>query len=132
MDLRNCKLCDDLFVYQGNPICPKCVSKMDGYFESVRQYIEEHPEANIGEIAEETGVDEKIIFRFLHEGRLQLRSKNSGLTCAVCNTPIQKGRYCEKCGSEFVKEMRKALEGTGKLSADSKRMHTFDRIRKNR
>jgi len=130
MDLRNCKLCNGLFIYQGNPVCPKCMSEMDGYFQTVSQYIEEHPEATIGEIAEETGVEEKIILRFLHEGRLQLRSKDSGLSCVVCNTPIQKGRYCEKCGNEFAKEMRKMLEGSGKPSADSKRMHTFDRIRK--
>ena len=70
MDIRNCKRCNRLFQYNGIKYCPKCVLELDEMFIKVRDYLYENKNANIAEVSEATGVEEKVILEFLRDGRL--------------------------------------------------------------
>ena len=39
MDVRNCKMCGNLFNYTGSPLCPACNNKMEKKFSEVKDYI---------------------------------------------------------------------------------------------
>ena len=54
MDVRNCKGCGKLFNYMsGVQLCPECRAKLEKKFSSVKDYIGEHPQASISQVAED-------------------------------------------------------------------------------
>jgi len=138
LEIKYCKRCGKVFNYKVSPYCPACIIKNDEDFLKCREYIEKNKYVTIKELAENTGVDEKIILNFLKEGRLSLE-KGAGLVCENCGTPISQGRYCEKCFNELHKDLnyvkselgdKKALDNQKKIARYSKseRMHIANRI----
>lgn len=79
------------------------MDEMDKAYKLVRDYIFDHVNADILEISQKTGVSELWILEFLKEERLELVSKSMVLTCEQCGAPIQTGKYCKKCKTEFDK-----------------------------
>ena len=62
MDVRNCKGCGKLFNYMsGAQLCPECRAKLEKKFSSVKDYIDEHPQASISQVAEDMDVSVKQI-----------------------------------------------------------------------
>ncbi|MDO5519583.1 MAG: flagellar protein [bacterium] len=99
MDVRNCKSCGRLFNYfTGQQFCPACMTELDEKFKLVKEYIYDHPEADVQEISTEFEVGIPIIHRWIREERLAF-SENSpiGLACEGCRVTIKTGRYCKKC-----------------------------------
>ncbi|HEX3077420.1 MAG TPA: hypothetical protein VHQ24_11210 [Lachnospiraceae bacterium] len=71
--LKTCKRCHRLLTYDNNSkeLCPECVAKDKNDFELVREYIREHRNASILEVAQMTGVSSKIIIQFINDDRVQ-------------------------------------------------------------
>ena len=134
MDIRNCKRCNRLFQYNGIKYCPKCVLELDEMFIKVRDYLYENKNANIAEVSEATGVEEKVILEFLRDGRLELREPSLDLTCERCDKPITSGRMCKDCLALFERIIKKDINESARtvenLKRDAGRVHLVDYIRK--
>ena len=134
MDIRNCKRCNRIFQYNGIKYCPKCVLELDEMFIKVRDYLYENKNANIAEVSEATGVEEKVILEFLRDGRLELREPSPDLTCERCDKPITSGRMCKDCLALFERIMKKDINESARtvenLKRDAGRVHLVDYIRK--
>lgn len=71
MPVVNCRACGNPFHGGLNePLCPVCKEKEIEMFQVVRAYIRDHPSAKLDEIAEATGIDERVILRFIKQGRV--------------------------------------------------------------
>lgn len=110
MDIRNCSRCGKVYRYDGFKICPKCRREDEADFEKVKEYIDEHPGANIKEVSDATEIDSRKIIEFLRAGRLEIMDENNLiLSCERCGKPIKTGRFCDKCAFEIQKELKGAI-----------------------
>lgn len=107
MDVRNCKICDKLFNYQGSPICTSCHKKMEERFQEVKEYIRENPGTPMAVVAEENDVPVQQLKQWVRQERLQF-SKDSGITidCENCGKPILTGRYCPACKQQMTNSFK--------------------------
>ena len=128
-DVKQCRQCGILFQSLGSNICPGCAEEMDRYFHTVKNYLYDHPEANVFDIARDTGVAENLILRFLREGLLAVSVADGTLTCDECGEAITGGRYCKVCERKLENVLIGAIrlepdkrEQVGK-NAGSARMH---------
>lgn len=69
-------------------------------------FLSTRPSATAQEIAQETGVDIKEIFRFVRENRLQLVKTDTGIFCESCGIPISQGKICDKCKRQLSEEIK--------------------------
>ena len=105
MELKNCPECGKLFSYEGvNDLCYVCREEQESDFKKVKDYLWEYPNATIEDVHEETGVDREIIIKFIRDDRLVAEGLDVSfeLQCKRCETPIQSGRFCERCKKELV------------------------------
>lgn len=110
MDIRNCSRCGKVYRYDGFKICPNCRREDEADFEKVKEYIDEHPGANIKEVSDATEIDSRKIIEFLRAGRLEIMDENNLiLSCERCGKPIKTGRFCDKCAFEIQKELKGAI-----------------------
>lgn len=134
MDIRNCKRCNRIFQYRGSKYCPNCMIELDEMFKVVRDYLYDHPEANVIQTSEATGVEEEIILEFLKQGRLELSEPSLAYVCERCGKPITTGRYCQDCITTLDREMKRgfaeASQNPRNLGRDSNRMHIYDYYQK--
>ncbi len=101
-----CKKCARLFQsLSSSPYCPYCVEELEKNFDMVKNYIYDHPHANVMEISTETSVPEKDVFYFLKEGRLSISENNGMLRCENCGCSIATGRFCEACQKQLEREL---------------------------
>lgn len=132
MDFRNCPQCGKLFKYINRNLCPGCIVEEEKMFEIVRDYIREHPSANVIEVSTMTEVPQRIIMHFLRDGRL-LSSSDSAITleCESCGTSITSGQYCDSCAQRMAKEFQGRIKQESvpqkeETSSSSQRMYTAD------
>ncbi len=105
-----CKKCARLYQSIGaSPYCPNCMDELERSFDLVKNYIYDHPNANVVEISTETEVPEKDILHFLKEGRLSVSEDNGILSCEICGSAITTGRYCVSCQSKLERELTASL-----------------------
>ena len=102
--VMQCKQCSRIFQSYGPNICPVCAEELDKSFQKVKNYLFEHPQANVIDICNGTDVSEKTVLYFLKEGRLAVDGM-SFLECDRCGEPISKGRFCSRCQAMFEKEL---------------------------
>ncbi len=108
-ELAYCSRCGKLFVKTGNStLCPDCQKIEDEEFSKVEAYLWEHPNSSISEVSEKTDVKEKIILKFIREGRIVNKSSTSTYPCKRCGKPITHGEYCDECLAELRKESLRA------------------------
>lgn len=107
MPLANCKECGRLFVKVTSDICPDCQRKEEEEFNLVKEYLKNHPNANLSEIMEATGVSENRISKFIRIGRLSIKP-----TCEACGKPIDSGRFCPECRLKLLSEVRHIMGST--------------------
>jgi flagellar operon protein (TIGR03826 family) len=134
MDVRNCKRCGKIYNYTGSAVCGNCLRQEQEDFEKIREYLFKNPNSSTAEVSEATGIELKVISRFLKEGRLEAdyirMSDDSALTCEKCGKPIISGRFCEGC----VKQMQADFNKAAKLNSRSNnfksggKVHTFEHI----
>jgi flagellar protein len=112
MDLKNCIECGRSFASKdGEKLCKRCLEKkVEDDFKKVRDYLYDHPGADIKEVSEVTGVEEKIILKLLRQDRIEvIDEENSILKCKRCGKPIKSGRMCDDCKKiEFAKSLQDA------------------------
>ncbi|MDK2919903.1 MAG: hypothetical protein PWQ37_2636 [Candidatus Petromonas sp.] len=113
MDIRNCKECGKLFQYDGiSKLCYQCRRRDDEDFKKVKEYVYDHPGANITIVSEETEVSEDKILRYLREGKLEIVGESPGLVldCERCGKAIRTGRYCEECSREIERGLKSGFD----------------------
>lgn len=110
-DVKVCKRCRKLFTHYSSEYCNECSDEMEEIFVTIREYIYDHPNHNLVEIAKETGTKESDIMYLLRQGRISFSSvEGSCLSCDNCGTPIVSGRLCEPCKQGLGKAMGDMLE----------------------
>ena len=119
-ELINCGKCGRMFSSDGGQkFCSKCRTNDEDDFLIVREYIYDNPNSTASEVAEETGVDEAKILKFLRQGKLQLKGDGVGYPCERCGKSINTGKFCDPCSQELKTEINKAF-GIGSSSAPAK------------
>ena len=116
MDLRNCKKCGRVFAYTDSDLCSRCDNGgEEDNFKKVKEYLYDHPGATITEVCEETGVNEKLILKYLRENRIEIREEdNMVLDCERCGKAIRSGRFCDDCAAKLKKEFSQVLRSEKK------------------
>ena len=112
MNIIQCKMCRKPFHSVGGRICSECLTKIDGDFVTVRDYLYENNRADIDTVSEKTGVDKAVILYLLKEGRLTIENaegESGALLCEVCKKPISTGRMCDDCKGAVASTMQKTL-----------------------
>lgn len=125
-DFRSCSACGKIFIYRGDNKCPDCAKELEEQFDTIKKYLYKHPGAGVAEVAEETEIDEKTILYFLREGRLELASADSSLTCMNCGEAIKSGKYCKKCSTQLsstLDSVVKKPEPEPILGKDKSKLH---------
>lgn len=113
MELLNCKKCGRTFASEeGQTFCTKCLLlNIEDDFRLVRDYLYDHPGADVTEVSTATGVAKAVILRLLKDERIEVVSdENILLKCEVCGKSIKSGRKCEECKMLFAKELMKTAE----------------------
>lgn len=123
--LVNCTWCGKVYVAHQPGLCPECREAEDADFERIRAYLAEQPAAGVEEVAAATGVAPARILRFLRTGRLRLAQKSDSLTCRLCGEPIETGQVCPRCALRIRRDL-------APKPPDGARMHTADRVRRQR
>lgn len=132
MDVRTCKQCKKLFNYlSGPPICPGCKTKLEDKFTEVRDYVREHPNEGINEVAAANDVSANQIRRWIREERLAFSEESGiGIDCESCGKMIRSGRLCEACKNRLmgaVDEMYRPDESVvAKKHREAARMRFLD------
>lgn len=111
MNVRNCRNCGRIFNYVVGPIiCPSCRDELEKKFQEVKEYIREHKNAGIQQVAEECDVSTNQIHHWLREERLEIVEGSSiTLNCEKCGAMILSGRFCEKCKHEMTSGLQNAF-----------------------
>lgn len=137
MSIRNCKKCSRIYADDNFDLCPICRNSDAEEFKIVKDFLYDHPGADIQTVAEATGVDTKKIMRFLRDGKLEIvgDSPNLLLDCERCGTPINSGRFCNKCVAEMEREFKSVLPSNNPASTknrgkESDKMFIADRRKK--
>ncbi len=129
MDVRQCKTCNRLFQYMGKPYCPECMDEMDRMFIKVRDYLYDHPDADIPEISGKTDVKEKVILDFLKDERLSLQNASGMLICEQCGKAIEAGRMCRECKERLSNAFSRMVDPP-KANNESMRRNDLESKRK--
>src|SRR5690606_39269557 len=96
-ELANCPNCGALFVKGVRTVCNNCFKEEEEMFNKVYAYVrkKENRMATVTEVSEATGVEEKIIMKFVKEHRLHtVQFPNLSYNCDRCGNPIQEGKLC--------------------------------------
>ncbi len=131
MDVRNCKNCGRMFNYLSGPsICPICKSKTEDDFQKVKEYIREHPGAQMAEISEVNDVTIQQIRQWVREERLEF-AKDSPVTlnCEKCGDSIRTGRFCEKCKNNMASSLTDAFAKPIPVEVPKMKEHETDKMR---
>jgi|SaaInl4_135m_RNA_FD_contig_81_418892_length_4186_multi_4_in_0_out_0_2 uncharacterized protein len=74
MPIATCENCGETVnLPLGTELCQKCRLEEIEIFRSVREYVWEHPGCTVEEVAKETEIRERVILRFVRQGRLKIR-----------------------------------------------------------
>ena len=106
MEVKNCRGCGRLFNYIGGGylLCPVCMEELDKKFAKVKQYIEEHKQASMPDIARENDVSVNQLERWVREERLTFAEDSPiGIDCENCGVTIKSGRFCNNCRDQLQK-----------------------------
>ena len=131
MALGNCKSCGRLFNIIHRDICPVCVKDEEEKFYTIRNFLKGNRGATTYEVQEATGIELKLIIKFIREGRLStMNSPNMTFPCESCGVGITEGRFCKPCkdrlqkGLETTKEELRssAQENNNHISYHNKRL----------
>src|SRR5947209_944677 len=114
MAIANCARCARM--YQKAPgikLCPICIREEEAAFQTVRDYLYDHPGADIVTVSADTGVDQAVIVRFIKAGRLSTLEEvtnNLSIDCKRCGRKIGAGTYCGPC----IEAMSSALKNSAR------------------
>ena len=112
MKLANCSRCGKVYtsVPGGRDICQACMKEEDSNYLKIFNYLSTRPAATAQEIAQETEIDVKEIFRYVRENRLRLVKGDTGLICESCSIPIAQGKICDKCRQKLSEAIKNDID----------------------
>lgn len=120
MGLTNCSQCGTLFqTYGAGRRCPGCLETEDDDFRKVAEYLREAGDRTIGGIAAATGVDRRLILRWLRQKRLQTKLVPGELSCRRCGTPVPGGSFCDACRLALADEVSVQRRLAGQVNTES-------------
>ncbi|MGL6016958.1 MAG: flagellar protein [Selenomonadaceae bacterium] len=102
--IGNCPECGKLYVDNGVGMCRDCYVKEEENETIVASFVRDHPKTSVEEIHEATGIKEKTIFRMIRNGRF-VSDMEISYPCDSCGAPIIKGRLCDKCSTNIMKQV---------------------------
>lgn len=99
MTYRNkCVVCDKEFeTSKHETICIECSRSDQNVFNVIRDYLYDHPGANVNDVTNSTGITPSKILKYLKEGRIETIGNVTLLNCEVCGKAIHYGSLCETC-----------------------------------
>ncbi len=103
--LSNCPECGKLYVENLMKLCPECQKIELEAEDKVAQFLRDTKKSSIREIAEATGVKEKIILRMINRGRI-IGDCQISYACETCGATITEGRVCAKCSKNIVDQLQ--------------------------
>lgn len=110
MDLQNCQQCGEIYVASKfRDVCEKCWRKEEAAYDTVAKYMRkrENRAATMLQVVEATGVSEKLILKFIKNGKLQIAQfPNLGYPCDKCGKVIRSGRLCEGCANDLRTDLK--------------------------
>ncbi|WHH61230.1 hypothetical protein [Petroclostridium sp. X23] len=73
--LANCIRCGNVYIYSTGSynVCPQCKSKYDEVFSAIREYLIEHPNSSVMELASKFNISVKSIRSYIQDERLSIR-----------------------------------------------------------
>lgn len=134
MELINCRECGKLFSSAGQKVCPDCRQSEEEKFELVKNYLWDNPNSTVKKVAEETGVEEDIIIKFMREDRLAAEGLlvDYTLKCKRCGAEIKTGLFCDNCRSKMINDFKQSDQTSGKEEKkESQEMFLKDRFKRN-
>lgn len=126
MEVKNCNRCGRMFqAVSTEKLCSRCRSTDDEDFKVVREYIYDNPDTSVKEVAEDTGVPEEKILKYLRDGKLLLKGENANvLDCERCGKGIATGRFCDECSAKLARELKSAFAVPDKPVSDEETKKT--------
>ncbi len=112
-ELANCLNCDAVYVKSIRNICQKCYEAEEKAFETVYRFLlpRKNREATMTDIVEATGVEEKLIIKFIREKRLRTSQfPMLAYGCERCGKNITSGNICTDCSQEIRGDLEKFEE----------------------
>jgi len=94
--LRNCPLCGKLFSDTGIGYCQKCYDKSREYENKINDFVKEHPNCTLRDIARQTKVPLHVASSMVNKGQFLAGGKIS-YPCSRCGKAITSGLYCGSC-----------------------------------
>ncbi len=134
MELINCRECGKLFSSAGQKVCPDCRQSEEKKFELVKDYLWDNPNSTVKKVAEETGVEEDIIIKFMREDRLAAEGLlvDYTLKCKRCGAEIKTGLFCNSCRSKMIKDFNQSEQSADKEEKkENQQMFLKDRFKRN-
>ena len=110
MPLANCSKCGKLYNKVLHDLCPACSEQIEQDFKKVYAFLKENGPAHIDIVHEETGVEKKLIMKFLAEGRFE--GVSVSYKCERCGASISSGKLCAKCAQELNAQIQKMQQDT--------------------
>lgn len=120
MEIRHCRRCRKIYTYGTIEYCSDCLTEFDEIINKIRDYIYDNPNANIYNICEGTGVDERDVLYLIRVGRLVLSEKLKLFKCEKCGVSISSERYCDSCKQEISKTLNSVAESISKSKKETK------------
>lgn len=112
-ELANCINCGTVFVKNIRNICRNCYEEEEKAFETVYRFLlpRKNRQATMIDIVEATGVEEKLIIKFIREKRLRTSQfPMLAYGCERCGKNITTGNICLDCSVELRGELNKYEE----------------------
>ncbi|WP_102026683.1 TIGR03826 family flagellar region protein [Salirhabdus sp. Marseille-P4669] len=128
-ELANCPRCNALFVKSVRDVCNNCFKEEEAQFEKVYTYVKkkENRKASVSEVSEATGVEERLIMKFIKQKRLStVQFPNLSYGCERCGSPIQEGKLCSNCRGELYDDLtRDQKQAELRASVEKERNRTY-------
>lgn len=111
MELRTCKECKRLFNYwTGDIVCPECKNTLEEKFDVVKEYLTEHKETKMAQVAKDCGIALSQIKQWVREERIHLSDERDAYSrCEKCGSLISIGQFCNECKNQLLQEVGDAL-----------------------
>lgn len=133
MDVRNCRQCGRLFNYVGGQyrnLCPSCSSKLEDKFMEVKEYIEDHKDAQMNQISQDCDVSTRQLEQWIREERLRFSDDSPiGISCEMCGATIKSGRFCDNCKGALASQFDNVYHKEPERPAMEAKKAAYDRAR---
>lgn len=134
LKLTNCSNCGAVFAKNVIDVCPSCHREEEKAFQVVYAFLrkQKNRAAVLAEVVEATGVEEKLIIKFLKQNRLRTSQfPQLAYPCESCGEPILEKKLCQKCSAQILTKWDVAKEQVQQPEVDTKKRPNYYRLNDN-